>query len=52
MSIRPRGAVQRHGFPRRDPLECLRYLEKLKGRLKKKFDQLEILIAVAELLAI
>src|SRR5262245_59826465 len=24
-------------------LDCLRYLEKLKGRLKKKFDQLEIL---------
>src|SRR5437660_11467325 len=33
-------------------LECLRYLERLKGRLKKKFDQLEILITVAELLAI
>ena len=33
-------------------LECLRYLEGLKGRLKKKFDQLEILITVSELLAI
>jgi hypothetical protein len=33
-------------------LECLRYLEKLKRRLKKKFDQLEILITVADLLAI
>jgi len=33
-------------------LECLRYLEKLKERLKKKFDQLEILITVAELWAI
>lgn len=33
-------------------LECLRFLERLKGRLKKKFDQLEILITVAELLAI
>ncbi len=33
-------------------LECLRYLERLKGRLKKKFDQLEILITVAELLAV
>ena len=33
-------------------LDCLRYLAKLKGRLKKKFDQLEILITVAELLAI
>jgi hypothetical protein len=32
--------------------ECLRYLEKLKGRLKKKFDQLEVLITVAELLAV
>src|SRR5256885_1596097 len=25
-------------------LDCLRYLERLKGRLKKKLDQLEILI--------
>jgi hypothetical protein len=33
-------------------LECLSYLKRLKGRLKKKFDQLEILITVAELLAI
>ena len=33
-------------------LECLRYLGRLKGRLKKKFDQLEILITVADLLAI
>jgi hypothetical protein len=33
-------------------LECLRYLERLKGRLKKKFNQLEILITVTELLAI
>jgi hypothetical protein len=33
-------------------LECLRYLERLKGRLKKKFDQLEILITVTESLAI
>ena len=33
-------------------LECLRYLEKLKARLKKKFEQLEILITVSELLAI
>src|SRR3982751_359047 len=31
-------------------LECLRYLERLKERLKKKFDQLEILITVVELL--
>ena len=33
-------------------LKCLRYLERLKERLKKKFDQLEILITVADLLAI
>jgi hypothetical protein len=33
-------------------LECLRYLERLKARLKKKLDQLEILITVADLLAI
>jgi hypothetical protein len=33
-------------------IESLRYLQRLKGRLKKKFDQLEILITVAELLAI
>jgi hypothetical protein len=33
-------------------IESLRYLAKLKSRLKKKFDQLEILITVAELLAI
>jgi hypothetical protein len=33
-------------------LACLRYLERLKERLKKKFDQLEILITVAEMLAI
>ncbi len=39
-------------FRIRTQMECLRYLEKLKGRLKKKFDQLEILITVAELLAI
>ncbi len=34
------------------PLESLRYLERLKERLKKKFDQLEILITVADMLAI
>jgi hypothetical protein len=33
-------------------LDCLRYLEKLKGRLKRKFDQLETLMTVADLLAI
>ena len=39
-------------FREETPMECLRYLEKLKRRLKKKFDQLEILITVAEMLAI
>jgi hypothetical protein len=39
-------------FREESQMECLRYLEKLKVRLKKKFDQLEILITVAELLAI
>lgn len=33
-------------------LQCLRYLERLKSRLKRKFDQLEILITVSELLAV
>jgi hypothetical protein len=33
-------------------LACLRYLERLKTRLKKRFDQLEILITVAEMLAV
>lgn len=32
--------------------ECLRYFERLKARLNKKFDQLEILITVSDLLAI
>jgi hypothetical protein len=32
--------------------EFLRYLERLNNRLKKKFDQLEILMTVADLLAI
>ena len=39
-------------FREEKQLACLRYLEGLKGRLKKKFDQLEILITVAEMLAI
>ena len=34
------------------PMQSLRYLERLKTRLKKKFDQLEILITVMEMLAI
>ncbi len=33
-------------------LQCLRYLERLKGRLQKKLDQLAILMTVAELLAV
>src|SRR5262245_53349714 len=33
-------------------LESIRYLERLKTRLKKRFDQLEILITVVEMLAI
>ena len=33
-------------------LECLRYLARLKKRLKKAFGQLEILITVTEMLAI
>jgi hypothetical protein len=39
-------------FGRETQLQSLRYLERLKGRLKKKPDQLEILITVSELLAI
>jgi hypothetical protein len=39
-------------FREETQLTCLRYLDRLKGRLKKKFDQLEILITVADLLAI
>ena len=32
--------------------ERIRYLERLKVRLKKKFEQLEILITIQELVAI
>jgi hypothetical protein len=39
-------------FRAQTPLETLRYLERLQARLKKKFDQLEVLITVQELLAI
>jgi hypothetical protein len=39
-------------FREETQLQCLRYLERLKGRLKKKLDQLEILVTVVELLAI
>jgi hypothetical protein len=33
-------------------LVCLRYLQRLKARLKRQFGQLEILITVGELLAV
>lgn len=39
-------------FREESKLECLQYLQRLKGRLKKKFDQLDILITVADLLAV
>ena len=39
-------------FQARTQFETIRYLERLKGRLKKTFNQLEILITVQELLAI
>ena len=39
-------------FREETQLKWLRYLERLKERLKKKFDEPEILIVVAELLAI
>jgi hypothetical protein len=39
-------------FRTENQFESLRYLERLKARLKKKLDQLEILITVQELLAI
>jgi hypothetical protein len=39
-------------FREQTQLESLRYLGRLKARLKKKFNQLEILITVQDLLAI
>jgi len=39
-------------FGTENQFQSLRYLERLKTRLRKKFDQLEILITVQELLAI
>ncbi len=39
-------------FRTENQYQSLRYLERLKARLKKKFDQLEILLTVQELLAI
>jgi hypothetical protein len=39
-------------FRKETQFEAIRYLEKLKDRLKKKFDQREILITVQELQAI
>jgi hypothetical protein len=39
-------------FRDEEQLDLLRYLERLQSRLKKKFDQLEILITVQELIAV
>jgi hypothetical protein len=39
-------------FGAQTEFERIRYLERLKARLKKKFEQLEILITVQELVAI
>ncbi|MCI0638246.1 MAG: hypothetical protein L0Y72_21170 [Gemmataceae bacterium] len=39
-------------FHSKSQLESLRYLTRLKERLKKRFEQLEILITVQEILAI
>jgi hypothetical protein len=39
-------------FREETELECLRYLQRLKVRLKRRFDQLEILITMAELIAV
>jgi len=39
-------------FQVRTEFESIRYLERLKSRLKKKFAQLEVLITVHELMAI
>ena len=39
-------------FHNQTQLECLRYLGRLKTRLKRSFDQKEVLITVSELLAI
>ncbi|MGH7134327.1 MAG: hypothetical protein ACREHD_01220 [Pirellulales bacterium] len=33
-------------------IECLQYLQRLKTRLKKKLDQLDVLITVADMLAV
>lgn len=39
-------------FSSQTEFERIRYLERLKTRLKKKFDQLDILITIQELVAI
>lgn len=39
-------------FGTQTAFERIRYLERLKARLKKRFDQLDILITVHELVAI
>ena len=39
-------------FKSKTQFEVIRYLERLKNRLKAKFDQLEILITIQELIAV
>jgi hypothetical protein len=39
-------------FRSENQFQSIRYLERLKARLKRKFEQLEILVTVQELLAI
>jgi len=39
-------------FQSRSDFETIRYFERLKSRLKKKFQQLEVLITIQELLAV
>lgn len=39
-------------FREESQFQTLRYLERLKARLKRRFDQLEVLITVQELLAV
>ena len=39
-------------FRSKTDFELVRYLERLKGRLKRKFDQLDVLITMQELFAI
>ena len=39
-------------FQSQTEFELLRFLERLKAKLKRRFDQLEVLITIQELLAI